>query len=89
MADTKSLPKTHTRVLVTKADRSPENASANVSVEGSAPLPTLASGQVLVKVLCRPVNPADIFSLQVRSEVGTPHAFPSFSLCTLPAAKPC
>lgn len=65
MADIKSLPTMHTRVVVTKADRSPDDAAMNVSVE-SASLPTLESGHVLVRVLCRPINPSDIFSLQAR-----------------------
>lgn len=60
-----ALPTTMTRVVVTAYNLA--DPPASLAVETSAPVPSFGHADVLVKVVARPVNPADVFSLQARA----------------------
>ena len=58
-------PSTQTRVVVTAFN--PADPTSTLRVETDAPVPTLKEGEVLMRVLARPINPADVFSIMVRA----------------------
>uniref|UniRef100_A0A7S0RMK9 Enoyl reductase (ER) domain-containing protein n=1 Tax=Chlamydomonas leiostraca TaxID=1034604 RepID=A0A7S0RMK9_9CHLO len=68
-------PTTQTAVQVLKFDAA--NYLENLKVVTDAPVPTPGDGEVLVKLLLRPVNPADIFSIM--------GVYPGYQPTSLPA----
>lgn len=57
-------PATMQRVVVTAFN--PADPTSTLRCE-TAPVPKPQAGEVLVRVTARPVNPADVFSIMVRS----------------------
>lgn len=69
-----SLPTTQTRVVV--AQFNPADPASTLEVT-SGPVPKPSSGEVLVRLTCRPINPADVFSVM--------GVYPGFTPKSLPA----